>query len=427
MLQLNFFREQKERVLLGLKKRNWSDEDALNMVNEVIGLDEVRRSTQNELDNTLGESNRLSKQIGDFMRTGQRQEAEAIKSRVVELKDKSKYLDEKLNTTAQSLETILLSLPNIPNAVVPFGKIADDNEVFQVWDKPLPVLPDDALSHWDLSDKLTVFDLELGVKLTGGGFPVYRGKGAKLVRALIQFFLDQASDAGYEEIVPPLLVNEASARGTGQLPDKEGQMYYVEKDDLYLIPTAEVPITNILRDEILSEKELPVKFCGYTQCFRREAGSYGAHVRGLNRVHQFDKIEIVQFTHPDKSYDTLMEMVNHVKKLLEKLELPYRILRLCGGDMGHAAAMTFDFEVWSAAQKRWLEVSSVSNFETFQANRLKCRFRDGQGKTQFVHTLNGSALALGRIIAAILENNQTTEGVTMPKALVPYTKFDILD
>jgi seryl-tRNA synthetase len=427
MLQLIFFREQKERVLLGFKKRNWSDEDALATVNEITGLDEVRRSTQNELDNTLAESNRLSKQIGDLMRNGQRQEVEAIKSRVAVLKDKSKNLDEKLNTTAESLETILLSLPNIPNAAVPFGKTPDENEVFQAWDKPLPTLPDDALSHWDLSDKLTVFDLDLGVKLTGGGFPVYRGKGAKLVRALIQFFLDQASEAGYEEIVPPLLVNEASARGTGQLPDKEGQMYYVEKDDLYLIPTAEVPITNILRDEILSEKELPVKFCGYTQCFRREAGSYGAHVRGLNRVHQFDKIEIVQFTHPDKSYDTLMEMVNHVKILLEKLELPYRILRLCGGDMGHASAMTFDFEVWSAAQKRWLEVSSVSNFETYQANRLKCRFRDGQGKTQFVHTLNGSALALGRIIAAILENNQTTEGVTMPKALVPYTKFDILD
>jgi seryl-tRNA synthetase len=256
---------------------------------------------------------------------------------------------------------------------------------------------------------------------------VYRGKGAKLVRALIQFFLDEASAAGYEEIVPPLLVNEASARGTGQLPDKEGQMYYVEKDDLYLIPTAEVPITNIMRDEILSEKDLPVKFCGYSQCFRREAGSYGAHVRGLNRVHQFDKIEIVQFTHPDKSYETLMSMVDHVKVLLEKLELPYRILKLCGGDMGHASAMTFDFEVWSAAQKRWLEVSSVSNFETFQANRLKCRFRDGQGKTQFVHTLNGSALALGRVIAAILENNQNTEGVVMPKALVPYTKFEVLD
>ncbi len=427
MLQLNFFREQKERILLGLKKRNWSDEDALAIVNEVLGLDEVRRSTQNELDNTLAESNRLSKQIGDLMRTGQRQEVENIKTGVAELKNKSKNLDEKLNTTAESLETILLSLPNIPNGAVPFGKMPEDNEVFQAWNNILPTLPDDALSHWDLSDKFTVFDLELGVKLTGGGFPVYRGKGAKLVRALIQFFLDQASDAGYEEIVPPLLVNEASARGTGQLPDKEGQMYYVEKDDLYLIPTAEVPITNILRDVILSEKELPVKFCGYTQCFRREAGSYGAHVRGLNRVHQFDKIEIVQFTHPDKSYDTLMDMVNHVKSLMEKLELPYRILKLCGGDMGHASAMTFDFEVWSAAQKRWLEVSSVSNFETFQANRLKCRFRDGQGKAQFVHTLNGSALALGRIIAAILENNQTNEGVTMPKALVPYTKFEILD
>jgi seryl-tRNA synthetase len=427
MLQLQFFKDQKERILTGLKKRNWTDEEANQIVKEVLELNEIRRSTQNELDNTLAESNRLSKQIGDLIRQGQKQEAESIKSHVAELKEKSKNLDETLHKAAIGLETVLLSLPNIPHVSVPFGKTPDDNEVFQSWDKPLPTLPDDALSHWDLSDKFTVFDLELGVKLTGAGFPVYRGKGAKLVRALIQFFLDQASEAGYEEIIPPLLVNESSARGTGQLPDKEGQMYYVEKDDLYLIPTAEVPITNILRDEILNEKELPIKYCGYTQCFRREAGSYGAHVRGLNRVHQFDKIEIVQFAHPDKSYDTLMDMVNHVKGLMEKLELPYRILKLCGGDMGHASAMTFDFEVWSAAQKRWLEVSSVSNFETFQANRLKCRFRDSNNKTQLVHTLNGSALALGRIIAAILENNQTTEGVLMPKALVPYTKFEVLD
>jgi seryl-tRNA synthetase len=288
-------------------------------------------------------------------------------------------------------------------------------------------LPSSALPHWELAQKYGIFDLELGVKIAGAGFPVFRKKGAKLVRALIQFFLDEAHAAGYEEIIPPLVVNEASARGTGQIPDKEGQMYYVEKDDLYLIPTAEVPITNILRDVILSEKDFPVKFCGYTQCFRREAGSYGAHVRGLNRVHQFDKVEIVQFTHPEKSYDALLDMVEHIKGLMEKLELPYRILRLCGGDMGQASAMTFDFEAWSAAQKRWLEVSSVSNFETYQANRMKCRFKDANGKTQLVHTLNGSALALPRIIASILENHQTPEGVKIPKALVPYTKFEILD
>jgi seryl-tRNA synthetase len=325
------------------------------------------------------------------------------------------------------LEDVLLSLPNLPHETVPLGISADDNETWFLAQNKYPELAVGALPHWDLAKKYPIFDLELGVKLTGAGFPVFRGKGAKLVRALIQFFLDEAAAAGYEEIVPPLMVNEASARGTGQIPDKEGQMYYIKEDDLYMIPTAEVPVTNILRDAILNEKDFPIRFCAYSQCFRREAGSYGAHVRGLNRVHQFDKVEIVQFTHPEKSYDTLLDMVEHIKGLMEKLELPYRILKLCGGDMGSASAMTYDFEAWSAAQKRWLEVSSVSNFETFQANRMKCRYRDANGKTQLVHTLNGSALALPRIIASILENHQTTEGVKIPKALVPYTKFDILD
>ena len=456
MLQLHFFREQKERVITGLKKRNWSDADVQNLINQVLSLDDVRRASQTESDSILADINRLSKQIGVLMRSAssnQDTEGEALKGQVAELKDKSKQLEEKKAQAEAELENILLSLPNIPNEAVPAGQSADENEVtialweknkaevttntlvkdldnetaWQDWMAALPQLPSSALPHWELAQKYGIFDLELGVKITGAGFPIFRKKGAKLVRALIQFFLDEAHAAGYEEIIPPLVVNEASARGTGQIPDKEGQMYYVEKDDLYLIPTAEVPITNILRDAILSEKDFPVKFCGYTQCFRREAGSYGAHVRGLNRVHQFDKVEIVQFTHPEKSYDALLDMVEHIKGLMEKLELPYRILRLCGGDMGQASAMTFDFEAWSAAQKRWLEVSSVSNFETYQANRMKCRFKDTNGKTQLVHTLNGSALALPRIIASILENHQTTEGVKIPKALVPYTKFEILD
>ena len=427
MLQLNFFREQKERVIVGLKKRNWSGEDIEQTVNEVLSLDETRRNAQTELDGLLAEGNRLSKQIGDLMKSGNHTEGSALKLQVAVLKEKSKNLEDTRSAAVVKLDNLLLSLPNIPNEQVPFGKTADDNEVWYVAQDVLPQLDENALPHWDISAKYGVFDLELGVKIAGAGFPVFRNKGAKLVRALIQFFLDEAHAAGYEEIIPPLVVNEASARGTGQLPDKEGQMYYVEKDDLYLIPTAEVPLTNIMRDVIVNEKELPIKFCGYTQCFRREAGSYGAHVRGLNRVHQFDKIEIVQCTHPDKSFDTLMMMIEHIKGLMAKLELPYRILKLCGGDMGSASAMTYDFEAWSAAQKRWLEVSSVSNFETFQANRMKARYRDTNGKIHFVHTLNGSALALPRIIASILENHQTTEGVRIPKALVPYTKFELLD
>ena len=453
MLQLNFFREQKERLITGLKKRNWNDDDIQSVLNQVLSIDDTRRASQTDLDSLLAEGNQLSKRIGDLMKSGQRTEGEAMKGQVAQLKEKSKLLEDKKAEAEAQLEDILLSLPNIPNDAVPYGKSADDNEVtiaitgenkadiatnklvkdldddtaWQYWMSALPQLPNSALPHWELAQKYGIFDLELGVKIAGAGFPVFRGKGAKLVRALIQFFLDEAHAAGYEEIIPPLVVNEASARGTGSLPDKEAQMYYVEKDDLYLIPTAEVPITNILRDVILNEKDFPIKYCGYTQCFRREAGSYGAHVRGLNRVHQFDKVEIVQFAHPDKSYDVFLDMVEHIKGLMAKLELPYRILRLCGGDMSHASAMTFDFEAWSAAQKRWLEVSSVSNFETYQSNRMKCRYKDANGKMQFAHTLNGSALALPRIIASILENHQTTEGVRIPKALVPYTKFEMLD
>ena len=427
MLQLAFFREQKDRVVQGLKKRNWADDAIENTVNTVLSLDNTRRSTQTELDATLAEIKQLSKKVGDTMKSGNHTEGGILKAQVAELKEKTKILEHTAAETITALDDILLSLPNIPNETVPFGKVAEDNEVWFLAQDELPQLAADALPHWEIAQKYPIFDLELGVKLTGAGFPVFRGKGAKLVRALIQFFLDEAAAAGYEEIVPPLMVNEASARGTGQLPDKEGQMYYINEDDLYMIPTAEVPVTNILRDVILTEKELPIRFCAYSQCFRREAGSYGAHVRGLNRVHQFDKVEIVQFTHPEKSYDTLLEMVEHIKGLMAKLELPYRILKLCGGDMGNASAMTYDFEAWSAAQKRWLEVSSVSNFETFQANRMKCRYRDTNGKTQLVHTLNGSALALPRIIASILENHQTTEGVRIPKALVPYTKFELLD
>ena len=428
MLQVQFFREQRNRVANGFKKRNFTDEAVEKTINEVLALDDTRRSTQNELDNTLAETNQLSKRIGELMKTGNHTEGSVLKNQVADLKEKSKLLDAKLTETVVALDDLLLSLPNLPHDSVPFGKDADDNDVFfsAQADADLPQLDASAKPHWELATQYNVFDLELGVKLTGAGFPVFRGKGAKLVRALIQFFLDEAAAAGYEEIVPPLMVNETSARGTGQLPDKEAQMYVATLDNLYLIPTAEVPITNILRSEILTESQLPTKFCGFTPCFRREAGSYGAHVRGLNRVHQFDKIEIVQFVHPEKSYDTLQEMVEYIKTLMQKLELPYRILKLCGGDMGSAAAMTFDFEAWSAAQKRWLEVSSVSNFETFQSNRMKCRYRDDNGKTQLVHTLNGSALALPRIIASLLENHQTAEGIRMPKALQPYTKFAFL-
>jgi seryl-tRNA synthetase len=428
MLQLAFFREQRDRVLTGLTKRNWSKTDAEQLIDNVLKLDDTRRTTQTESDATLAQINQLSKKVGELMKSGQHTEGGVLKQQVSELKEKSKALEAQKAQAEADLETLLLGLPNLPHATVPFGKTADDNEVAFLAqpESELPDLGTSAQPHWELAEKYGVFSLEMGVKLTGAGFPVFRGQGAKLVRALIQFFLDEAHAAGYEEIVPPLVVNEASARGTGQLPDKEAQMYHVGLDDLYLIPTAEVPVTNIFRDVILTDAQLPTKLCAYSQCFRREAGSYGAHVRGLNRVHQFDKVEIVQFVRPENSYAALQDMVEHVKGLMSKLELPYRILKLCGGDMGQASAMTFDFEAWSGAQKKWLEVSSVSNFETYQANRMKARYRDEKGKTQLIHTLNGSALALPRIIASLLENHQTPDGIKIPKALQPYTKFDIL-
>ena len=426
MLQVSFLRERRDQVIEGLKKRNYSDAQ-LQIVDDAVAIDDRRKRAQVESDDALSEINSLSKEIGELMKTGKQAQALESRQKVAYLKERSKELQTLREDAERELEALLLTIPNIPHSSVPYGKTPEDNEVFQAWEAPLPELHADALPHWELAKKYNVFDLDLGVKITGAGFPVYRGKGARLERALINFFLDEATKAGYEEIVPPLMVNEASARGTGQLPDKEGQMYYVEKDDLYLIPTAEVPLTNIYRDVILSENELPVKLTGYTPCFRREAGSYGAHVRGLNRVHQFDKIEIVQIARPNQSYQALTTMIKHVSKLLAKLELPYRILRLCGGDMGFTSALTFDFEVYSAAQKRWLEVSSVSNFETYQTNRLKCRFKDATGKTQLAHSLNGSALALARIVASILENHQTPEGIAIPKALQKYTKFKILD
>lgn len=425
MLQINFIREHKDRVIKGLKTRNFADED-LAIVDKVIAIDETRRSTQTELDNSLAESNKISKEIGNLFKQGKREEAEVLKSQVTALKGRQKELSQILTDAQNELETELLNIPNVPNDLVPPGKLDSDNEVYKAWGAELPEMGEVALPHWELAKKYDLFDMELGVKITGAGFPLYRGKGAKLQRALINFFLDEADAAGYEEIIPPHLVNEASARGTGQLPDKEGQMYHATKDDLYLIPTAEVPITNMYRDMIVTEKDFPVKLTGYTPCFRREAGSYGAHVRGLNRVHQFDKVEIVRIEHPDHSYAALEDMLKHVEGLLEKLELPYRILRLCGGDLGFTSALTYDFEVYSAAQKRWLEVSSVSNFETFQTNRLKLRFKDENGKSHLAHSLNGSALALARIVAALLENNQTPDGIKIPKALQPYTRFEMI-
>jgi len=426
MLQLKVIREEKKRILDGLRKRNWNAKQ-LKVIDDILNLDDQRRNNQNELDNTLAENNKLSKQIGQLMGQGKKDEAEALKIQVANHKEKAKLLEDQQRTIETDLENLLYSVPNIPHKSVPKGKTPEENKVAKDWTKPFPVLPDDAAAHWDLGKKYNLFDFELGVKLTGAGFPVYRGKGARLQRSLVQFFLDEAVKAGFEEINPPLLVNETSARGTGQLPDKEAQMYACDLDKLYLIPTAEVPVTNIYRDEIVSIKDLPIKMTAFTPCFRREAGAWGAHVRGLNRVHQFEKIEIVQIVHPDESYKTLQTMIRHVAGLLNKLELPYRILKLCGGDMGFASALTYDFEVYSAAQKRWLEVSSVSNFETFQSNRMKLRFRDENGKIELAHTLNGSALALARIVAALLENNQTPEGIKIPKALQKYTGFKIID
>jgi len=416
MLKVELLRNERERVVEGLKKRNWTSSE-ISIIDQIIELDDERKGVQTTLDIELAEQNQLARQIGELMKIKNLEEAEALKQRVAQLKDSSKTKEDLLKTIRQSLDDKLITLPNIPHSDVPSGQSADDNMVFQAWEKDLPTLGKGALPHWELAEKYNLFDMKLGVKLTGSGFILYRGQGAKLQRALINYFLDYNTAAGYEEILPPHLVNEDSARGTGQLPDKEGQMYYCEKDDIYLIPTAEVPVTNIFRDVILPDDQLPACLTAYTPCFRREAGSYGAHVKGLNRVHQFDKVEIVRIEKPENSWNALNTMVRHVAQLMENLELPYRILRLCGGDMGFTSAMTYDFEVWSAAQERWLEVSSVSNFETFQANRLKLRYRDENNQTQLLHTLNGSSLALARIVAALLENNQTPEGIKIPKVL----------
>ena len=423
MLQIAFIRENQAKVIQALAKRNM---DATTIVEEVVALDENRRATQVELDNTLAESNKLSKDIGALMKSGEKSKAEILKAKTVALKEKSKDLGEKADALADDLLQKLYLLPNLPSDLVPEGKTPEDNEVaFQ--EGEIPVLHENAQPHWDLVKKYDIIDFELGNKITGAGFPVYKGKGAKLQRALINYFLDKNTAAGYNEVQVPHLVNEASGYGTGQLPDKEGQMYHSTIDDLYLIPTAEVPVTNLYRDVILNEKDLPILNTAYTPCFRREAGSYGAHVRGLNRLHQFDKVEIVRIEHPDNSYKALEGMVEHVKNILQELKLPYRILRLCGGDMGFTSALTYDFEVFSTAQDRWLEISSVSNFETFQANRLKLRYRDENGKTQLAHTLNGSSLALPRVLAGILENYQTPEGIVIPEVLRKYTGFDIID
>ncbi len=424
MLQLQTIRENKEEVLKNLAVKNFGR--AEEIINKIIEIDAQRRQTQNESDSLKSEANAIAKQVGELMKAGKKDEANAIKAKAAELKEKEKQLSESLSAKEKEMHDLLCLVPNLPNEIVPAGKSAEDNLTVHTWGE-MPKLYEGAQAHWDLIKKYDLIDFELGVKITGAGFPVYKGKGAKLQRALINFFLDEAAKAGYHEILPPHMVNADSGFGTGQLPDKEGQMYHVGVDDLYLIPTAEVPITNMYRDVILQESQLPMKNAGYTPCFRREAGSYGAHVRGLNRLHQFDKVEIVQVEHPDKSYDTLDTMVEHVAGLLRSLQLPFRILRLCGGDMSFSSALTYDFEVYSAAQKKWLEVSSVSNFESFQSNRMKLRFRTGSDKPVLAHTLNGSALALPRIVAALLENNQTPDGVIMPDAIRAYTGFDRID
>ena len=420
MLQVPYLRENTEKALSGLAKRN---KDFSATVESIISVDESRRKLQNELDNLLAESNKISKIIGDLFKEGKREEADGMKVRTTEIKEECKGLETNLSQLEEELKQLLYLVPNVPHESVVFGKGAEENEVVYS-SGDVTALGESKLPHWELCEKHKLIDFELGVKITGAGFPVYIGKGARLQRALINFFLEEAMKAGYTEHQVPHLVNEASGYGTGQLPDKEGQMYHVGVDDLYLIPTAEVPLTNLYRDVLLKEEQLPIKLTGYTPCFRREAGSYGKDVRGLNRLHQFDKVEIVQLSKQEDSYALLEDMVNHVKGLLNKLELPFRILRLCGGDMGFTSSLTFDFEVYSAAQERWLEVSSTSNFETFQANRLKCRYKGADGKTQLVHTLNGSALALPRIVAALLENHQDENGVRIPQALVPYCGFE---
>ncbi|POS03028.1 serine--tRNA ligase [Flavobacterium croceum] len=423
MLQIAFIRENQEKVITALAKKHFN---AKAIVEEVVQLDENRRATQVELDTILAESNKLSKDIGEMMKNGEKAKAEILKEKTAQLKEKSKELSEKLDAFANNLQDKMYLLPNLPAEIVPEGKTPEENlNVFQ--EGEIPQLHEGALPHWELSKKYDIIDFELGVKITGAGFPVYKGKGAKLQRALITYFLDKNTEAGYQEFQVPHMVNEASGFGTGQLPDKEGQMYHVTADNLYLIPTAEVPVTNIFRDVILNENDLPICCTGYTPCFRREAGSYGAHVRGLNRLHQFDKVEIVRIEHPEKSYEALDGMVEHVKTIMRELKLPYRILRLCGGDMSFASALTYDFEVYSTAQERWLEISSVSNFETFQANRLKLRYKNKEGKTQLAHTLNGSSLALPRVLAGILENYQTPEGIVVPEVLRKYTGFDIIN
>jgi seryl-tRNA synthetase len=420
MLQVPYIRDHKEDVIKRLAKRNI---DATKMIDEVIAIDEERRRLQAQLDNVLAESNSLSREIGNLFKSGEVQKANILKEKTGQLKEESKTLGDQLNAKVEALNQLLYKIPNVPYDLVPSGNTDQDNEeVYREGD--IPKLHKDALPHWELAKKYDIIDFELGNKITGAGFPVYKGKGAKLQRALIAYFLDKNTAAGYTEYQLPHLVNEASGFGTGQLPDKEGQMYHVTEDNLYLIPTAEVPATNLFRDNLLNESDLPIAVTGYTPCFRREAGSYGAHVRGLNRLHQFDKVEILRIEHPNRSYDALEEMVNHVKSILKELKLPYRILRLCGGDLGFTSALTYDFEVFSTAQDRWLEISSVSNFETFQANRLKLRFKNSDGKSELCHTLNGSSLALPRVLAGILENYQTPNGIQIPEILIPYTGFD---
>jgi seryl-tRNA synthetase len=422
MLTLQYLRNHKEDVITRLAVKHF---DAKEIAEKILSLDTDRRQTQTLLDQKLSQANLLSKEIGQLFSQGKKSEAEEKRSQSLKLKEEAKAFEEKLKLLEDEIYGLLVRLPNPPNAAVPPGKTPDDNVVVKSGGM-IPQLADDALPHWELASKFDIIDFEVGNKVTGAGFPFYKGKGAKLQRALISFFLENAINAGYTEYQPPLLVNADTAFGTGQLPDKEGQMYFVNEDGFYLIPTAEVPVTNIYRDVLLKEEQLPIKMTAYSQCFRREAGSYGKDVRGLNRLHQFDKVEIVRIEHPDKSYAVLEEMAGHVESLVQKLELPYRILKLCGGDMSFASALTYDFEVFCAAQKRWLEVSSVSNFETFQSNRMKIRFKDKEGKTRLVHTLNGSAIALPRIVASLLENNQTGKGIRIPKVLQEYTGYEII-
>ena len=424
MLQINNIRENKEDVLKRLAIKNFKNAESI--INDILELDKIRKTTQKQGDDLKAESNSCAKQIGDLMKSGKKEEGEALKIKTAELKNTEKLIDEQLTQIELKLHNLLVTVPNTPNLTVPVGKTPEDNEVILEYGEK-PTLYSNAKPHWELTSKYNIIDFELGVKLTGAGFPVYKGKGARLQRALINFFLDRATSKGYNEVQPPILVNEESGYGTGQLPDKEGQMYHATIDNLYLIPTAEVPITNMYRDVILKETDLPIKNCGYTPCFRREAGSYGKDVRGLNRLHQFDKVEIVQIAHPNESYKILEDMRDYVASLLKELGLPFRILKLCGGDMSFSSALTYDLEVWSAAQLKWLEVSSVSNFETFQTNRLKCRYKDANGKTQLAHSLNGSALALPRIVAALLENNQSQEGIKIPEVLIPYCGFNSID